>query len=94
MRTCTICGCYIPDNWTTCPACHNVERKISTSTKKVVQLYKVNVLYDYSHNLSYEFFGQYENAVKYAQRKANETGVYATQIVFNKIIINQFSKNT
>lgn len=21
MRTCQNCGCYIPDNWTTCPAC-------------------------------------------------------------------------
>ena len=21
MRTCPKCGCYIPDNWTTCPAC-------------------------------------------------------------------------
>ncbi len=21
MRTCQNCGCYIPDKWTTCPAC-------------------------------------------------------------------------
>ena len=21
MRTCEKCGCYLPDNWTTCPAC-------------------------------------------------------------------------
>lgn len=21
MRTCPNCGCYVPDNWTVCPAC-------------------------------------------------------------------------
>lgn len=31
MRTCPNCGCYIPDNWTTCPACNTQEKeKIKT----------------------------------------------------------------
>lgn len=32
MRTCTKCGCYIPDNWTTCPACH-LEKTTDFSNK-------------------------------------------------------------
>ena len=27
MRTCPKCGCYIPDNWTTCPACDAREKE-------------------------------------------------------------------
>lgn len=90
MRTCPKCGCYIPDLWNTCPACNSQEKE--KPIRNTARIYKVNVLYDYSHNLSYELFGQYENAVSYAKRKIKEQGVYATQIVYNKIIIKQFEK--
>lgn len=92
MRTCPKCGCYIPDNWTTCPACHSQEKE--RPVKNTIRVYKVNVLYDYPCNLSYELFGQYENAVSYAKRKVKEQGVYATQIVYNRIIIKQFEKTS
>lgn len=26
MKTCSICGCYIPDNWDKCPACEHTEK--------------------------------------------------------------------
>ena len=92
MRTCPKCGCYIPDNWINCPACHSQRRE--RPVRNITRVYKVNVLYDYSRNLSYELFGQYENAVAYAKRKVKEQGVYATQIVHNKIIIKQFEKTS
>lgn len=92
MSTCPKCGCYIPDNWTTCPACNSQEKE--KPIRNTTRVYRVNVLYDYSHNLSYELFGQYENAVAYAKRKVKEQGVHATQIVHNKIIIKQFEKTS
>lgn len=32
MRTCPKCGCYIPDNWTICPAC-NTRKKEEIKTE-------------------------------------------------------------
>lgn len=64
MRTCPKCGCYIPDNWTTCPACGKKE----TDTKTKVShngIYRV-VLYYKDNTTSDTFFGIYENALKYA----------------------------
>ena len=91
MRTCPKCGCYIPDKWITCPACNNKFTVSSKQKNYKTNIYKVNVLYPYNH-LSCEYFGQYENAVEYAKRKVKEYGVYATQVVHNKIIIKQFEK--
>lgn len=91
MRTCPRCGCYIPDNWTTCPACNSQEKE--KPIRNTACVYKVDILYD-NHHLSYELFGQYENAVSYAKHKIKEQGVYATQIVHNKMIIKQFEKTS
>jgi len=35
MRTCEKCGCYLPDNWVTCPACSANENQ-QQETKKIV----------------------------------------------------------
>lgn len=63
MRTCPKCGCYIPDNWTTCPACHNNEKKESKVFPGGV--YRV-ILYYKDNTTSDTLFGIYENALKYA----------------------------
>lgn len=85
MRTCEKCGCYIPDNWTICPACKagTEKRKITypTLTECKLIVYRVDVLYDYERVKTSEYFAQYENALKYATRKANESGILATQII-------------
>ena len=49
MRTCPKCGCYIPDNWTTCPACDakvKIDKEALASPTKSPSLYRVDVLYD------------------------------------------------
>ena len=65
MKTCPKCGCYIPDNWITCPACHNTEKKES----KVFPngFYQVKV-YCKDNTVEDNIFGIYENALKYAVR--------------------------
>jgi hypothetical protein len=35
MRTCKNCGCYLPDNWTTCPACF-VNEDQPQEVKKII----------------------------------------------------------
>lgn len=85
MRTCPKCGCYIPDNWTTCPAC-DARIKIEdtlVSPVKSPSLYRVDVLYDYERIKTSEYFGRYENAYAYARRMAIKSDVYATQIIYD-----------
>ena len=77
MRTCPKCGCYIPDNWTICPAC-DARVKISeealptrpcynNTTSKVFPggVYRVKLYYK-DNTTSDTLFGIYENALKYA----------------------------
>ena len=87
MRTCPNCGCYIPDNWTACPACtaRVVNNKPVPAHENNRVLYRVDVLYDYER---VKYFGMYENAVKYATRKAKERDVLATQIISGGRIIS------
>ena len=90
MRTCPKCGCYIPDNWITCPACSAqvVNNKSIPVRENNHLLYRVDVLYDYERIKTCEYFGMYENAVKYATRKAKENDVFATQIISGGRIIS------
>lgn len=90
MRTCPKCGCYIPDNWTTCPACNTqvINNKVIPAYEKTSIIYRVDVLYDYERVKTREYFGVYENAVKYATRKAKENDVLATQIISGGRIIS------
>lgn len=80
MRTCPTCGCYIPDNWTTCPACN------STSVKNT-SIYRVDVLYDYKGTKTQEFFGLYENAHSYAIKQAKKSDVLAALIIYQGRIL-------
>lgn len=86
MRTCPKCGCYIPDNWTTCPACDakvKIDKEALASPVKSPSLYRVDVLYDYERIKTSEFFGRYENAYAYARRMAIKSDVWATQIIYD-----------
>ena len=91
MRTCKRCGCYVPDKWNTCPACHNkYESIIKDNYKKSnIMIFKVNVMNDHKI-ITKEFFEFYGNAYNYAQRKVKEIGVSHTEIVRDGIILNYF----
>lgn len=34
MKTCSTCGCYIPDNWNKCPACEHIEKIVKIEKPK------------------------------------------------------------
>ena len=90
MRTCPKCGCYIPDNWTTCPACDarvKIDKEALASPTKSPSLYRVDVLYDYERTKTSEYFGSYGNAYAYARRMAIKSDVYATQIIYEGRIV-------
>lgn len=91
MRTCPKCGCYIPDNWTTCPAC-NSQEKIEIK-KDTVSIFRVDTLYYDERGNSSEYFGIYENAEKHAIRQLTKPLVTATQIVHRGKIIKTFFSN-
>lgn len=63
MRTCARCGCYIPDNWTICPACH-LEKTVRFPNR----FYRVKVFSDpYRTDEIYEtVFNRQEDAFSYA----------------------------
>ena len=93
MRTCGACGCYVPDKWDTCPACHNTYGSVIKNNYKNsdITIFKVNVM-NRNEIIAKEFFGLYGNAYSYAQRKVKEVGVSHTEIVRDGIILNYFSK--
>lgn len=93
MRTCNVCGCYIPDEWNTCPACHNTYGSVIRNNHKEssIVVYKVNVI-NKNEIIAKEFFGLYGNAYNYAQRKVKEVGVSHTEIVRDGMILNHFCK--
>lgn len=66
MRTCIKCGCYIPDNWNTCPACSH-ESKESVNNQKIYSAYIVTIGY-YDGTIGESIFMKYENAFNYAHR--------------------------
>lgn len=91
MRTCARCGCYIPDNWTTCPACQSKEQ---TEIKKdSVGIFRVDVLYYDERDKTSEFFTIYENAERYAIRQLTQPLVTATQIIWRGKVIETFFSN-
>lgn len=92
MRTCNACGCYVPDKWNTCPACHNTYRSVIRNNHKEsdITVFKVNVMSN-REIIAKEFFRRYDDAYLYAQRKAKEAGVAHTVIVRDGIILNYFT---
>ena len=93
MRTCNACGCYIPDKWDTCPACHNTYGSVIKNNYKEsgIIVFKVNVMNN-NEIITKQFFRFYNDAYRYAQYKIKEVGVQHTEIVKDGIILNYFSK--
>lgn len=94
MRTCPNCGCYIPDNWTTCPACNSItteNKEKSKWVKNTVLIYRVDVLDDDERTKTQEFFGIFDNAYHYAVRQAQKSDVLATQIIYQGRILMTIS---
>lgn len=91
MRTCPMCGCYMPDNWTICPSCNSQERievKIDTAN-----VYCVDTFYYNDQNKDRQYFGIRENAEKYAIRQLVDRCVTATQIIYRGKILETFFSN-
>ena len=68
MRTCPICGCYLPDNWTTCPACDARVKVASRTAPKTYHegVYRVKIYYK-DDTMQDNIFGLREHALKHAQ---------------------------
>ena len=78
MRTCPKCGCYIPDNWITCPACGKTE--MATKTKvSVGGGYRVELYYK-DNTTSHAMFGMYEHALKYAVMSTERHSVQFVEV--------------
>ena len=69
MRTCPKCGCYLPDNWTTCPAC---SADFKVEPKQSDCIFEVNTCF-WDGSLSTHYFRFYENALSYQQRELERT---------------------
>ena len=46
MKVCTVCGCYIPDNWTKCPACSALVNTEFVQKSTQYERYVVDVHYN------------------------------------------------
>lgn len=78
MRTCPNCGCYVPDQWITCPACDTrvkvskealAPRPCHSTTSKVFPngVYRVKIYYK-DDTMTDAIFGMLESALNHAQR--------------------------
>lgn len=81
MKTCGNCGCYIPDLWDTCPACHGMRAKAikNNAPIRANALFKVGVQYR-NGETGETFFTQRRNAINYACRTAPCAGVYSVEV--------------
>ncbi len=104
MRTCKNCGCYLPDNWTTCPACFTNENQqqeikeiVYKETKQRESLSfnvcRVDVLRK-NNTKSSNFFASYDNAIKFARLMACDSFVAIVLVVDlrSERIIEKFSR--
>jgi len=71
MRTCPKCGCYLPDNWITCPACF---ARYGAKSEPNDWVFEVNTCF-WDGSLSTQYFKFYENALEYEQRQLERTEV-------------------
>ena len=104
MRTCKNCGCYLPDNWITCPACFANENE-QQEVKKVIykeakpreslafNICRVDVLHT-NNTKSSNFFVSYDNAIKFARLMACDSFVAIVLVVDLRsgTIIEKFSR--
>ena len=90
MRTCEKCGCYLPDNWTTCPACFT-NKEIKKIAHKEVKPYgplsfavcRVDVFHK-NETKSSNLFASYDNAIKFAHRMACQADVAVVLVIDHK----------
>lgn len=91
MRTCKNCGCYLPDNWITCPAClTNVNeqpkaKKVVYKEHKSRESLSFNVcrveVFHKNNTKSSNLFASYDNAVKFARLMAFDSSVTIVLVV-------------
>ena len=104
MRTCKNCGCYLPDNWTTCPACFVNEnqpqeiKKIVYKEAKPRESLSFNVcrvdVFHKNYTKSSNVFTSYDNAIKFARLMACDSLVAIVLVVDLRSdkIIEKFSR--
>ena len=76
MRTCIKCGCYIPDNWNTCPACSH---KNNNNNNIIYSAYIITVGYC-DGSVGESIFMKYENALNYARRMYHSSSVNYVEV--------------
>lgn len=104
MRTCKNCGCYLPDNWTTCPACfvnENEQQEVKKIAYKETKpreslsftVCRVDILHK-NNTKSSNIFASYENAVKFAHHMTCRADVAVVLVIDSKsgTIIEKFSR--
>ena len=100
MRTCKSCGCYLPDNWTTCPACftnEEIEKIVYKEAKPRESLSftvcRVDILHK-NNTKSSNIFASYENAVKFAHHMTCRADVAVVLVIDSRSgkIIEKFSR--
>lgn len=58
MRTCSKCGCYLPDKWDACPAC-------GYSPPTIIANYEVDISYGNGTAAIQKYFETYSEAENY-----------------------------
>lgn len=87
MKTCSKCGCYIPDKWNSCPAC-KITIEVNTTTHPryidrdslLSDIYIVLVNYQYSTVPVKQLFRTSEEAFRYFHCKAEDSLVDEVRI--------------
>lgn len=90
MKTCSRCGCYIPDEWNSCPAC-KITIEVNTTTypryidrdsllSNVYNMYIVSVKYEYFTSPVEKFFRTFEEASHYFHDIAEDSLVDEARI--------------
>ena len=87
MKTCSRCGCYIPDKWGSCPACKITLEVNTTAHPRYIDrnsllsdMYIVLVNYEYSTVPVKQLFRTSEEAFRYFYCKAEDSLVDEVRI--------------
>lgn len=87
MKTCSKCGCYIPDRWNSCPACKIIIKVNTTTHPRYIDkdtllsnIYTVSVKYEYFTSPVEKFFRTFEEASHYFHDIAEDSLVDEVRI--------------
>ena len=99
MKTCCRCGCYIPDNWTRCPACStsgDLEKKthqrLIDRDMMGLAIYTARFQFDYSSVPCTRYFGAFDEAFSFCEELADIDSVDSVELYRNGEKIGTYYK--